>query len=376
MASPLVSIVINNFNYERFVGDAIDSALNQTYHPIEIIVVDDGSTDGSRDVIARYGDRIVAILQPNGGQISAVNAGVAAASGEIIFILDSDDALRSQAAQEVVAAWQPGCSKIQFQLAVVDGDGRWSDSIFPSYPADLTPQRILEQALATGLYPCPPSSGNAYGHAFLERIMPLRIGRRHWPDGPINSVAPLYGEVILLNSVLGYYRIHGNNAWSQGDLRPDCFVDYIAHDLTRLNFMRHHAEQRGYRIVEDPLDRAVEHLQYRLASLKLQPERHPIPADTLTGLVRRAYRSLSALEPRLSIRFALLGWFVVVAGAPRPLARTLIALRYVPAQRPRLLRQLLHILRRQRSTQLGDEGFSIAPPAAQGGAAGMGARTE
>jgi glycosyltransferase involved in cell wall biosynthesis len=275
MASPLVSIVINNFNYERFVGDAIDSALNQTYHPIEIIVVDDGSTDGSRDVIARYGDRIVAILQPNGGQISAVNAGVAAASGEIIFILDSDDALRSQAAQEVVAAWQPGCSKIQFQLAVVDGDGRWSDSIFPSYPADLTPQRILEQALATGLYPCPPSSGNAYGHAFLERIMPLRIGRRHWPDGPINSVAPLYGEVILLNSVLGYYRIHGNNAWSQGDLRPDCFVDYIAHDLTRLNFMRHHAEQRGYRIVEDPLDRAVEHLQYRLASLKLQPERHP-----------------------------------------------------------------------------------------------------
>lgn len=87
----LVSIVINNYNYDRFLAQVIDGALGQIHSNIEVVVVDDGSTDNSRDVIARYGDRIVSVLKTNGGQASALNAGFAASKGEIICLLDADD---------------------------------------------------------------------------------------------------------------------------------------------------------------------------------------------------------------------------------------------------------------------------------------------
>jgi glycosyltransferase involved in cell wall biosynthesis len=69
---PLVSILINNYNYGRFLTEAIDSALNQTYSNIEVIVVDDGSTDNSQEIIKSYQDKIIPILKPNGGQASAI----------------------------------------------------------------------------------------------------------------------------------------------------------------------------------------------------------------------------------------------------------------------------------------------------------------
>ncbi len=89
--NPKLSILINNYNYGRFLGEAIDSALAQTYRNIEIIVVDDGSTDNSCEIIAGYGDRIIPILKENGGQASAFNAGFAISTGEWIALLDSDD---------------------------------------------------------------------------------------------------------------------------------------------------------------------------------------------------------------------------------------------------------------------------------------------
>ncbi|MEW5858968.1 MAG: glycosyltransferase, partial [Cyanobacteriota bacterium] len=58
---PFVSVIINNYNYGRFISEAIDSVLNQTYPHIEVIVVDDGSTDNSREVIASYQDKIIPV---------------------------------------------------------------------------------------------------------------------------------------------------------------------------------------------------------------------------------------------------------------------------------------------------------------------------
>ena len=79
--SPLVTIVVNNYNYARFLAEAIDSALAQTYAALEVVVVDDGSTDESREIIAQYGGRVIPVLKDNGGQASAFNAGFAAARG-------------------------------------------------------------------------------------------------------------------------------------------------------------------------------------------------------------------------------------------------------------------------------------------------------
>ena len=73
--SGILDIVVNNFNYARFLTAAVDSALAQRGTDVHVIVVDDGSTDDSRDLIASYGDRVTPVLKENGGQASAFNAG-------------------------------------------------------------------------------------------------------------------------------------------------------------------------------------------------------------------------------------------------------------------------------------------------------------
>jgi glycosyltransferase involved in cell wall biosynthesis len=91
--APLVSIVMPCFNNEAYVAEAIDSALGQTYDNIEVIVIDDGSTDGSLDIIRSYGDRITWRTGPNEGACAARNKGLALARGEFIKFLDADDIL-------------------------------------------------------------------------------------------------------------------------------------------------------------------------------------------------------------------------------------------------------------------------------------------
>ena len=118
---PLATIVVVNYNYERYVAAAIDSALKQSYAPLEVIVVDDGSTDGSRKIIAAYGERVRVIFQENGGQGAAYNAGWLAARGVFVLFLDSDDVLATDAMQKVVGAFErSNAVKVQFYLRQVD----------------------------------------------------------------------------------------------------------------------------------------------------------------------------------------------------------------------------------------------------------------
>src|SRR5271154_6940087 len=98
---PLVSIVITNYNYGRYLRAAIDSALAQTYPRVEVIVVDDGSSDSSPQTIASYGTRIVPIIKTNGGHGSALNAGFVASRGTLVMFLDADDELLPEAAEQV-----------------------------------------------------------------------------------------------------------------------------------------------------------------------------------------------------------------------------------------------------------------------------------
>ena len=89
---PQFSVLINNYNYARYLNACIDSALAQEGVDFEVVVVDDGSTDGLREIIAAYGDRIIPVLKANGGQASSFNAGYAASKGGIVCLLDADDA--------------------------------------------------------------------------------------------------------------------------------------------------------------------------------------------------------------------------------------------------------------------------------------------
>ncbi|MEO1180761.1 MAG: glycosyltransferase, partial [Cyanobacteria bacterium J06636_28] len=104
--SILVSVIISNYNYGRFITEAIESVLNQTYSNVELIVVDDGSTDNSRDIIQSYSHRLISVFQENSGQGAAFNVGLTQASGDIICFLDADDYYRPDKLEKVVAAFE------------------------------------------------------------------------------------------------------------------------------------------------------------------------------------------------------------------------------------------------------------------------------
>jgi glycosyltransferase involved in cell wall biosynthesis len=87
----MVSVVIACYNAEKFIAEALDSVLNQTYGNLELIVVDDASIDRSREILSRYGDRVTVLEQPHQGPYHARNRGVAASRGEFIAFLDADD---------------------------------------------------------------------------------------------------------------------------------------------------------------------------------------------------------------------------------------------------------------------------------------------
>jgi len=104
-----VSVVIAAYNSEAYIAEAIESVLGQTVPPDEVIVIDDGSTDGTRGVLDSFGDRIVALTQANSGQAVAVNKGLALARGELIGFCDADDLWTAR--------------KLEMQQALLDHDG-------------------------------------------------------------------------------------------------------------------------------------------------------------------------------------------------------------------------------------------------------------
>src|SRR5215469_3272736 len=99
---PLVSALINTYNYARYLPFAINSVLRQTYPNIEIIVVDDGSTDHTPEVLEQYRDRVQVIRTHNGGQGHAFNLGIGKANGELLMLLDADDFWAPQKVQLMV----------------------------------------------------------------------------------------------------------------------------------------------------------------------------------------------------------------------------------------------------------------------------------
>ncbi len=122
------SIVTISFNQAEFLERAILSIVNQDYADIEYIVVDPGSTDGSRDIIERYRDRIDRVVyQPDGGAAEGLNNGMAGAAGEILGFLNSDDILLPGAIARVAAAFKanPGTDLVSGHSHIIDEEGRW-----------------------------------------------------------------------------------------------------------------------------------------------------------------------------------------------------------------------------------------------------------
>ena len=121
-----VSVVIPTYNREAFLRAAIESALNQTRVPDEIIVVDDGSTDGTPDLLCQYAAPVRIIRQVNRGRSAAHNVGLRAARGKLILFLDSDDLLAPECVEHCAAILEadPAVSVVYTNAHVIDGEDR------------------------------------------------------------------------------------------------------------------------------------------------------------------------------------------------------------------------------------------------------------
>lgn len=122
--NPLVSVLIPCFNAERFVGEAIESALSQTWRNIEVIVVDDGSTDRSVEILRSFGERIRFSAGANRGACSARNQAFQMSSGEFIQYLDADDALLPQKIERQLPMLIDGSADVVFCRGLIFGDGK------------------------------------------------------------------------------------------------------------------------------------------------------------------------------------------------------------------------------------------------------------
>lgn len=221
-SEPLVSILINNHNYAEFLGEAIDSALAQTYGTFEVVVVDDGSTDSSREVISRYGSRILCVIKANGGQASAYNAGFAASKGDIICLLDSDDLLLPTKLSHIVEIFGRDleigwCFDVPHEFNHSTGE-RHPQTVSVSYG-----KWDARAMSALGKQPLvwTASSGMSFRRETLNRILPMPEEIRITSDNYIKHVAAGLAEGWMTPNVLTLQRIHGNNAYTRRVIGKD-----------------------------------------------------------------------------------------------------------------------------------------------------------
>jgi len=284
---PLATIVIVSYNYEPFVAAAIDSALEQSYAPLEVIVVDDGSTDGSRKIIAGYGNRIRVIFQENAGQGAVYNAGWLAARGEFVLFLDSDDVLAREAMERVVAAFElSNAVKVQFYLRQVDRELKPLGFLLPSYGFPSMDPR--KQIAAYGYYVSPPASGNAYRKSFLDEIMPIADEElyRHAPDGYTTGLAGMAGNIVSIAEILGFYRVHGDNYGGESGVKS---LQQLHHMFMR-DVKREHSQHAfddhfNFHFPEDHSRYCPGHTKLRLLSRRMLPGEHPIKSDRVGNLL-------------------------------------------------------------------------------------------
>lgn len=344
-AYPRLSVVISNYNYARFITHAIDSALNVAWPAVEVIVVDDGSTDHSRAVIERYGERITAIFQENAGQKEACNVGFARSQGDVVVFLDADDVLDERLMLELVRVWHAGVSKVQFQMQIIDAEGRPTGAFLPQYEATApTARQVRRWALSAAAYPTPPGSGNAYARSFLRQLFPL-TGSESFSDSYCLAAAPYYGDVVTVAKPLVSYRVHGSNAGAMTTTDAGRLRSEVSRAEWRFRYAQRLARAAGIELDDQVFHRSLPVLSYRLASLRLDPAQHPIDSDSRASLLRH-FAAAFFVDQGLSlpVRATLLAWATLVVLSPGEIARRLVAWRFAPMTRPDLVSRVLRLL--------------------------------
>ncbi len=210
---PTVSIIVPAYNLARYLPAALDSALAQRPHldgPLEVLVIDDGSQDETPEVLARYGDRIRAVRQRNGGLRSAIDHGLRLATGEFIALLDADDTWpRDRLARHIRALrTHPSVGLVHGDMVVTNAHGDVIDPSFFSRPHMAPAQGRVLGALLGGNF----VSGGActFRASLLPALRPIPDDAAY-PDWWIATCIAAVAEIRTVDGVANHYRQHGAN---------------------------------------------------------------------------------------------------------------------------------------------------------------------
>ncbi|MGE0152793.1 MAG: glycosyltransferase family 2 protein [Reyranellaceae bacterium] len=234
---PLVTAVVNNYNYARYLHNAIGSVLRQSYDRIELIVVDDGSTDHSREVIAAFGDKVKPILTENGGQAHAVNLAAQAATGDYVAFLDADDFWLPTKVEKMVALARarPDAGMLYHRYLNTNIHGH---PMAGAEPPVLLPADFRKAYLR---------SGGSYWHSvmstlMLRRELLLRIvpiptyANREGADSVLEHCGILLSRIAAHPEALALRRLHGANLYATGRETYDRTPELRLADVKRVEW--------------------------------------------------------------------------------------------------------------------------------------------
>jgi glycosyltransferase involved in cell wall biosynthesis len=305
-AGSLVSVILANYNYGRFIAQSIDSVLNQTYKNFELIVVDDGSTDNSREIIESYGNRIIAIFQENAGQGVAFNAGIARSKGEIICFLDSDDFFYPEKLAKVVSSFQkhPEWVQISHAWMIINRE----DVPIGRSTKTLSQGDVRKSLLKWGKYKSALTSVLAYRREAIEKVLPIPTKKDkyiEWPDAYLMATVPFYGEVGFIDEPLMGYRIHGENNYARtADIAylmhgHEVIAKYINETATELGIqerfdLKRDAEYRTFKVVQECHASWLEALQILWLALQMSVS---LRRDIKETLIRLSWIGICVFFP-------------------------------------------------------------------------------
>ena len=316
--APRISVIIPTYNRENYIGDAIDSVLQQTCRDVEIIVVDDGSTDGTRDRVAEYGDQVRYVFTPNRGIGHARNLGMAHARGEFLAFLDSDDLFYPYMleVESRLLDLHPEVGMVYGEMSAFDDDGYFDRYHLKAYHSSAyrdpgnTYDRIFERSRALGDFPGL--------HEVLAREDPDFLQRRayvgHIFDAYLVNIIVFQNNMLMRRNIVETVGLRNERVKYYEELdyilrisrkHRVCFVDVPTYKL------RYHAGQ-----ISSTSGKDGRHVWLRKQQELLRVVKRQVLADGLYYQEHRAHldRCLSRLHRAVAVPLML-------ADVPSPRSR-------------------------------------------------------
>jgi glycosyltransferase involved in cell wall biosynthesis len=207
MSASLVSVIIPNYNYARFLPEAIDSVLGQTYPNVEIIVVDDGSTDNSEEVLKGYGERLRWFRQSNRGVSAARNYGIEQSRGELLAFMDADDMWRPEKLERQVRMFEnPAVGMVYCGLQYISTEGELLGQNLSGRSGQVLKGVALLQP------PGVPASGSSalISRACFDKVGLFDTALSTSADWDMWRRIACHYEIAIVPEPLVLYRLHGS----------------------------------------------------------------------------------------------------------------------------------------------------------------------